>query len=171
MNLTRSPLVSFVFDTAHVHWVKRFLLKMLDVMAWGAWLLLWLPLITGLIALFNGQSRGLSPMLVSFVKALGFGAFFLLFMWLIFMAWLAIRDINFMLIRNTFKRTKQVLHIDQLAKVFALKQDALQDWQKSQIMLAHHSEDTGWLEHIDSLPHITGRAFDPADYAIIIKPH
>ncbi len=170
MNLTRSPLASFVFDTAHVPWVKRFLLKMLDVIAWGAWLLLWLPLITGLIALFSGQSRGLDPVLVSFAKALGFGAFFLLMMWLVFIAWLAIRDINFMLIRNTFKRTKQVLHINQLAKVFALKEDALQDWQKSQIMLAHHSEDTGWLEHIDSLPHITGRAFDPADYAIIIKP-
>jgi poly-beta-1,6-N-acetyl-D-glucosamine biosynthesis protein PgaD len=171
MNRAHSPLVSFVFDTARVPWVKRFLLKMLDVLAWTAWLLLWLPLITGLVALFKDQTRAIDPVLISFVKALGFGAVLLLTMWLLFMAWSGVRDINFMRIRHTLNRTKQALHIDQLAKVFALKEDALQDWQKSQIMLAHHSEDTGWLEHIDELPHITGRAFDPADYAIIIKPH
>ena len=171
MEHAHSPLVSFVFDTSRVPWIKKLLLKMLDVLAWSAWLLLWLPLITGLTAFFNNPSRGIDPVLISFVKALGFGAVLLLTMWLLFMAWSGVRDISFMRIRHTLTRTKQALHIDQLAKVFSLKEDALQDWQKSQIMLAHHSEDTGWLEHIDSLPHITGRAFDPADYAIIIKPH
>lgn len=171
MDRTHSPLVSFVFDTAKVPWIKQFLLKMLDVMAWTGWLLLWLPLITGLAALLKDRSHGIDPILISFAKALGFGVVLLLVMWLLFMAWSAVRDVTFMRIRSTLHRTKQALHIDQLAKVFALKEDALQDWQKSQIMLAHHCEDTGWLEHIDELPHITGRAFDAADYAIIIKPH
>ena len=171
MEHAHSPLVSFVFDTARVPWVKKLLLKMLDVVAWTGWVLLWLPLMTGLIAFFNDRSQGMDPVVVGFVKALGFGAVLLLTMWLLFMAWSGVRDISFMRIRHTLNRTKQALHIDQLAKVFALKEDALQDWQKSQIMLAHHCEDTGWLEHIDELPHITGRAFDAADYAIIIKPH
>jgi poly-beta-1,6-N-acetyl-D-glucosamine biosynthesis protein PgaD len=171
MNHTNTQRASFIFDTSRVPWLKRFLLKMLDVMAWGAWLLLWLPLLTGLVALLSNQSKGLDPVLVGFAKALGIGAAFLGVMWLLFTAWTVVRRMNMLSIRQSISRTKHILHIDNLAKTFLLKEDVLQDWQQTQIMLAHHSEDTGWLQHIDELPMITGRAFDPADYAIIIKPH
>lgn len=170
MDYKHLPQLSFVYDTARVPWVKRFALKTLDILAWSAWLLLWLPLLTGLIALFSGQSH-IDPVLINFGKVLGFGALFLVIMWLLFMTWSAVRDIGLSHLRNTLNRTKSALHIGQLAKVFALQEDTLRDWQKSQIMLAHHSEDTGWLQHIDPLPHIIGRAYDPAEYAIIIKPH
>jgi poly-beta-1,6-N-acetyl-D-glucosamine biosynthesis protein PgaD len=171
MNHTNAQLASFIFDTSRVPWLKRFLLKMLDVMAWGAWLLLWLPLLTGVVALLNDQSKGLDPVLVGFAKTLGFGVAFLGVMWLLFMVWTLVRRVSLHSIRQSINQTKGMLQIDNLANAFSLKKDVLQDWQKSQIMLAHHSEDTGWLQHIDELPIITGRTFDPADYAIIIKPH
>ncbi len=162
---------SFVFDTARVPWLKRFLQKALDVLAWGAWLLLWLPLLTGLTALISGHSQGLDPVLVGFAKAIGIGAAFLGVMLLLFTAWTVARRVSLLNIRQSISQTKQMLHIDHLAKAFSLQKDVLEDWQQTQIMLAHHSEDTGWLQHIDELPIISGRTFDPADYAIIIKPH
>jgi poly-beta-1,6-N-acetyl-D-glucosamine biosynthesis protein PgaD len=171
MNHANVQRASFIFDTSRVPWLKRFLLKMLDVLAWGAWLLLWLPLLTGLVALLDGQSQGLNPVLTGFAKAVGIGAAFLGVMWLLFMAWTVVRRVNMLSIRQSISHTKHILHVDHLAKTFLLQKDVLQDWQQTQIMLAHHSEDTGWLQHIDELPMISGRAFDSADYAIIIKPH
>jgi poly-beta-1,6-N-acetyl-D-glucosamine biosynthesis protein PgaD len=171
MNHASVQHASFIFDTSQVPLLKRFLLKMVDVMAWGAWLLLWLPLLTGLVALLGGQSLRPDSVLVGFATAIGIGMAFLGLMWLVFMAWTVAQRTNMQSIRESISHTKHIFHIDHLAKTFLLPKDVLQDWQETQVMLAHHSEDTGWLQHIDELPMISGRAFDSADYAIIIKPH
>lgn len=167
MNTAITAEQAFIFDTSQVPWSRRYTLKLLDALAWCGWALLWLPLVYSL----NEVSLGNNAAAAGFFSALGFGVLLLGGLWLIFMVWARIQANGSLSIRRSLRRARKMLHIDQLAATFLLQKDVLSEWQGSQIMVAHHSEATGWLEHIDSLPHLDDRLYDGAEPCIIIKPH
>jgi poly-beta-1,6-N-acetyl-D-glucosamine biosynthesis protein PgaD len=166
MNSTLLPSRHLIFDTTQIPMGRRFMLKFLDFAAWGGWLFLWLPLLNSVYDL----SFASNSLLNGFLNALGFGIVLLLAILVLFMAWTQLQVKSAVSLRRGLDRARDILHIDQLAASFSLKKEALSDWQDSQVMVAHHSEDTGWLEHIDALPQLSDRFYPLSEMAIIIKP-
>ena len=163
---TAKPLI---FDTSRLPWPKRYLLRLIDATGWSLWLLLWLPITTSAQKLFSSGGQ-MDSALVGLLDAIAFGALAVLVMAAVFVSWTQNQSRSALTLRRRLRRARHFLKTELLAKVFAINHQSLKSWQDSQIMLAHHSEDTGWLQHIDELPFILGRPNDASPPLIILKP-
>jgi poly-beta-1,6-N-acetyl-D-glucosamine biosynthesis protein PgaD len=166
MNALKKPLI---FDASCVPWPKRYLLRLMDATGWGLWLLLWLPMASSAEKLMRSGGQ-MDSALGGLLYAVGLGALAVLVMAAVFLGWTLNQRRGALALRRRLRRARHFLKIEVLAKVFAINHQSLSKWQDSQIMLAHHSDDTGWLQHIDALPFISSRGLDSSQPAIIWKP-
>jgi poly-beta-1,6-N-acetyl-D-glucosamine biosynthesis protein PgaD len=166
INQSTKPLI---FDTSRVPWCKRYLLRLIDATGWGLWLLLWMPLTLSAEKLLSSGGH-MDSALAGLLGAVGFGALAVLVMAAAFLGWTLLQRLGALALRRRLSRARQFLKSEVLAKAFSINHQSLSQWQDSQIMLAHHSDDTGWLQHIDALPFIDRRDFDASPPAIIWKP-
>lgn len=151
LKLSSKPLV---FDSSRVPWGRRYLLRLLDITGWTLWLLLWLPM-TSSAQKFLGSGGRIHIALLGLFSAVGFGALAVLIMVAIFAGWTQNQHRCALSLKRKLRRARNLLEAEVLAKLFAINHQSLSRWQNSQIMLAHHSDDTGWLQHIEELPMIT----------------
>jgi poly-beta-1,6-N-acetyl-D-glucosamine biosynthesis protein PgaD len=162
-------LKPLIFDSSHIPWSKRMVFRLLDATGWSLWLLLWVPMTSSAQRLLsNGGEMDLT--LTGLRDAVGFGAMAVFAMAVVFAGWTQNQRCSALAIRRRLRRARRLLNPEVLAKVFALSHQSLSKWQDSQIMLAHHSDDTGWLQHIDALPVVLDRLNDASPPAIIWKP-
>jgi poly-beta-1,6-N-acetyl-D-glucosamine biosynthesis protein PgaD len=174
LNPALTPLINqstkpLIFDTSRVPWCKRYLLRLIDVTGWGLWLLLWMPLTLSAEKLLSSGGH-MDSALAGLLDAVGFGALAVLLMAAAFLGWTLKQRLGALALRRRLSRARRFLKPEVLAKAFSINHQSLSQWQDSQIMLAHHSDDTGWLQHIDALPFIDRRDFDASPPAIIWKP-
>ena len=166
---TPSTLTPLVFDCSHVPWTTRYVLRLVNATGWSLWLLLWIPVTPTALHLLAGGAP-LQNALVGLMGAILFGTLAVLIMAALFFVWGLFQHRGALALRRRLQRARRFLNIEVLANVFALNHQSLSHWQDSQIMLAHHSDDTGWLQHIDALPEILGRENDASAPLIIWKP-
>ena len=157
-----------IFDTAGIPWPKRYFLKLINATGWGLWLLLWLPVTSSAQKLLSSGGQ-MDSALIGLVDAIAFGALAVLLMAAAFAGWSQNQRRGALAVRRQLRRARKFLKTELLAQVFAIDHRSLSKWQNSQIMLAHHSDDTGWLQTIDELPFIYDRNFDASPPAIILK--
>ena len=166
MKPSSKPLI---FDSSRVPWGKRYFLLLIDATGWALWLLLWLPMTSSAQKLLASGGR-IDAVLLGFIGAVGFGALAVLIMVAVFAGWTQNQHRSALALKRRLRRARNFIKTDVLAKLFAINHQSLSRWQNSQIMLAHHSDDTGWLQTIDELPIIINRNFDASPLGIIWKP-
>ena len=163
------PLKPLIFDCSLVPWPKRYGLRAINAAGWSLWLLLWMPVSSSAQKLLAGGAP-LDAALAGLFSAISFGALAVLTMAALFAGWTFNQRRGALALRRRLQRARRFLKTEVLAKVFAINHQSLSQWQDSQIMLAHHSDDTGWLQHIDALPTVMSRSLDASAPLIIWKP-
>lgn len=163
------PLKPLIFDRSLVPWPRQYGLHLINAAGWCLWLLLWMPVSLSAQKLWVG-SEPPDAVLAGLFSAIGFGVLAVVLMTALFAGWTVNQRRAALALRRRLQRARRFLKTDVLAKVFALNHQSLSQWQDSQIMLAHHSDDTGWLKHIEALPAITSRSLDALAPLITIKP-
>jgi poly-beta-1,6-N-acetyl-D-glucosamine biosynthesis protein PgaD len=148
---TSNPLI---YDRAAVPWRRRSVQKLLDAFAWLGWLSLWMPVTNAMYKIIFAQNLVGDPILTDLWQQVALGATVFIGLWLLFIGWtkLARRRV----VRTRFAqrhrvashRKKSGLCPNELAQTFSLDRELLLGWQTLQVMVAHHSEDTGWLYQI-----------------------
>ena len=162
------PSKPLIFDTAGIPWPKRYLQRLLNATGWSLWLLLWLPITSSAQKLLSSGGQ-MDSALIGLLDAIALGALAVLVMAAAFLGWSQNQRRGALTVGRRLRRARCFLKTEVLAKVFAIDHQSLSKWQDSRIMLAHHSDDTGWLQTIDELPFIHNRSYDASSPAIILK--
>ena len=140
-----------IFDCSSVPWPKRNVLRLVNAVGWSLWLVLWLPVTSSAQKLLLGGTP-LDAVLTGLFSAVCFGIIAIVVMAALFFGWTLNQRRSALAFRRQLQHARRFLKIEVLAKVFAINHQSLSRWQDSQIMLAHHADDTGWLRHMDELP-------------------
>ena len=163
-----APQKPLIFDSARIPWPKRYFQRLINATGWSLWLLLWLPVTSSAQKLLSTGGQ-LDSELIGLINATSFGALAVLIMSVVFAGWSQNQRRGDLAPQRRLRRAHCFLKTELLAKVFAIDHRSLCKWQDSQVMLAHHSDDTGWLQTIDELPFILHRSFDASPPTIILK--
>lgn len=162
---TLKPLI---FDITGIPWPRRYLQRLINAAGWSLWLLLWMPITSSAQKLLSDGGQ-MDPALIGLLDAIALGALAVLLMAIAFAGWSQNQRRGALAPRRRLQRARCFLKTEVLAKVFAIDHRSLCRWQGSQVVLAHHSDDTGWLQTIDELPFIRNSAFNAASPTIILK--
>jgi poly-beta-1,6-N-acetyl-D-glucosamine biosynthesis protein PgaD len=146
--LTSNPLI---YDRAAVPWRGRSLQKLLDVLAWTGWLSLWMPVTIAMYKIIFEQHVSGDPILTDLWRQVSLSATMFISLWLLFVGWTKL--VRRRAVKTRFaqrhctvsRMKKSELCLNKLAHTFSLDKELLLGWQALQVMVAHHSEDTGWL--------------------------
>lgn len=146
--LTANPLI---YDRAVVPWRGRSIQKLLDVCAWTGWILLWMPVTIAIYKIVFEQPISGDPILTDLWRQVLLSVTMFISLWLLFIGWTKLARRRAVRARFAQRRhatrqlSKPALCLDKLAHTFLLNRELLLGWQALQVMVAHHSEDTGWL--------------------------
>jgi poly-beta-1,6-N-acetyl-D-glucosamine biosynthesis protein PgaD len=143
-----------IYDRAAVPWRGRSLQKLLDIVAWTGWFSLWMPVTIAMYKIIFEQHVSGDPILTDLWRQVSLSATMFISLWLLFVGWTKLARRRAVRLRFSQRRhaTKQLgnpaICLDKLANTFSLDKELLLGWQSMQVMVAHHSEDTGWLHQI-----------------------